>query len=600
MVEELTVSPDEVQGEEEAQEETQEEVQTEKQIIDVFQKEKKRYEQSSQTERSVIKEIYKVYEGKMDENTSTPYDTKETVPKLRTEISYIKPFIFSGEPEIEIEPVGEEDKEMSMVYEKMVNYRIQQSIPNAYEKIEAWVHQAVTFGTSLIKVVWNFETKKEVGENGEEFETPVTDEPDLEVPNILDAYYNSLMTEVDGQKSMIFRSVLTIDVVRENPIYNYQAEDGELNVDKLKGKGNLKSDTYNSSSMQDSQLLTNQHGVVEIWDRIAGDRIQTIAEGEKTLVLRDVENPYGMINTVKFLFEPNTIPNTFDGLGVGHNTLGLGKMHYKMFNQILTNVKMTNNPMFLFTKGSRIDKKQTVSRPGGGIEVTTDGGPLSNYIQPLLFPDIKSGASELLNLITDEHQRASGANDLLQGSASNDTLGQDEIAQANTSNRFELIVRRFKHALAEVGGMILKMEIQNLQSPDAPILRIFPQDIRGRIYEAIINDRGQTKYNIKVKGDTNIAKNKNLQSKRLVDLFDLSQNFLTDQEKRSFLRRIAEKQGEDGIDEIIGENNPVADQTEQMEAGMHQMPGGEMMPNDQMPQQQYNQVGATGGQPVNY
>src|SRR4030042_635452 len=160
----------------------------------------------------------------MDEVKSVPYRNKETIPKLRTEIAYVKPFIFSGQPEIEISGVGDEDRDISTILEKIVNYRISQSIPNAYEKIEDWVHQAVTFGTSLIKVVWRFETKKVydpvidemgqpiVGEDGkpqmQEYEGPTLDAPDLEVPNILDTYKNPMIAEVSGQTSMICRSVL--------------------------------------------------------------------------------------------------------------------------------------------------------------------------------------------------------------------------------------------------------------------------------------------------------------------------------------------------------------------------------------------------------
>jgi hypothetical protein len=59
-----------------------------------------------------------------------------------------------------------------------------------------------------------------------------------------------------------------------------------------------------------------------------------------------------------------------------------------------------------------------------------------------------------------------------------------------------------------------------------------------------------------------------MESKRLVELFNLSQNFLTDTEKRAFVRRIAERQGEQQLDEIIAEEAP--------------MPQQGMMPDQQM------------------
>lgn len=561
---------------EELEEEPKEEPRTDAQIVEEFKKEKSRYEKATTEIRSEYQDIYNAYMGDMDEVVSTPYDTKQSIPKLRTEIAYVKPFIFSGDPEIQIDGVGDEDKDIAGLLEKIVNYRLKQSIPNALDKIEDWVHQAVTFGTSVLRVIWRFETQKK--EDGTE--VPTVDMPDLDVLNIMDVYYNPMIPQIDRQTSLIFRYVLTLDEVKANPAYNYQDELGARNVDKLKPKANFKSDDKNSTQQLSSDVLSNQEGMVEVFERVTPERIQTFAEGDEMLILRDVENPDGYIQAVKLLFEKNTIPNVFNGMGVGQNTLGLGEAYYKMFNQTLQNVKMSNNPMAIYAKGTRIDKRQLVSKPGGGVEIDAMGKNLSDVFQWSRIPDVQQGALDILNRIDDEHKRASGANDLVQGSASNDTLGQDEIAQANISNRFELISRRFKNSLVEVAEMLLDMELQNLQSPESDILRIFPPELRGQIFLVLKQQAQNVKYDISIKGETTIAKNKQLESKRLVDLFDLSQNFLTDQEKRAFVRRIAEKQGEQNIDEIIGETNPMM---------MMQEMG-------QMPQGQYNQAGAVATQ----
>lgn len=227
--------------------------------------------------------------------------------------------------------------------------------------------------------------------------------------------------------------------------------------------------------------------------------------------------------------------------------------------------------MSVGVKGAVLNKAQLVSKPGGHVELKNADKTVDEQFKWLEFPDIKQGALELLNKIDDEHKRASGANDLVQGSASNDTLGQDELAQANVSVRFELIVRRFKAALSQVADMILKMELQNLQSLDAPILRIFPEELRPQIYQILINEKDNVKYNVRIKGETNIARNKDREAKRKVELFNLSQNFLTDKEKRAFLRGIATEQGMNNIDEFIGETNPIMEQQEQMQLAQGQM-----------------------------
>lgn len=563
----------------------EEEKETEDQIVKRIQKLKDTYEQASKESRTEIGELYSSYMGKMDEVQATPYDTKDSIPKLRTEISYIKPFIFSGEPVVEVEGIGDEDKAISKIYEKIINHRFK-TIPNFNEKIEAWVGQGVGFGTSIIKVVWRFVTKK----NEDGSETPVKDEPDIEIPNILDVYYNPIISEIDDQPCIIFRAVLPAEMVKANPIYDYVNDQGVRNADEITSGVNF-SNTYNSSVLMKTDIPSAQQkateGMVEIYELIDNDKIQTIGNGK---LLRDTPNAYGFKNAVKFIFEPNIIPNRMDGLGVGQNTHGLGKMFYKFFNQASMTVKLGNNPMSAGDKGLNIDKRQLVSKPGGHVELDLKGKNIDQAFKWLQFPDLSTGFMEMLNKVDDEHKRASGANDLIQGSASNDTLGQDQLSQANISNRFELIVRRFKGALAEVADMILQMELQNLQSPDAEILRIFPEEMRTQIYEILINERGSVKYNVNIKGETNVARNKAMESKRLVEMFNIATAvqtatgpLLTNEEMRSFLRKILELNGQQNVDELIAEQAPQMPQIDPMtRQPMEQAQMPQSMPN--MPQ----------------
>jgi hypothetical protein len=172
---------------------------------------------------------------------------------------------------------------------------------------------------------------------------------------------------------------------------------------------------------------------------------------------------------------------------------------------------------------------------------------------------------------------------LMQGAASNKTLGQDQLASTYSSNRFELIVRRFKHALADVADMILQMEIQNLQSPDAPILRIFPAELRGQVYQILITEGKDFKYNIKVKGETNIAKNKDIQIKQLIDTYNLFGAILPPEFQMEFCRKILELRGVDEIDKLVPDPQQFAQQQQMMQA-MQQgaIAPGMMPPTNQM------------------
>jgi hypothetical protein len=418
-------------------------------------------------------------------------------------------------------------------------------------------------------IVWRFETKKQT-DGEQEYEEVVMDQPDLIVPNILDTFKNPLIAEVENQKSIIRRSVLTVEEVKNNPIYDYTGEDGKPNREKVESKSNLQESEYDSSSQFSTDIPNYQeatHGMVEVYERISKDSIRTVADGATRVLLRDKPNPYHCIYSVKLIHEPNCIPNRYSGLGVGHNTLGLSKMYYQLWNQTLDGVKLTNNPMFAFAKGVVPNKEQLVSKPGGGVEISdTQGRDIRQVFTPIIFPDTKQGAVALMEKIDDEHKRSSGANDLVQGAASNKTLGQDQIANTYSSSRFDLIQRRFMQALADVAEIIIKMEVQNIQSPEATILRIFPQELRPAIYEMLINEAKDLKYNIRVKAGSTVVKNKDVQIKQLIDLFNLFGPAIEPKYQMEWARKILDLRGIDGIDKLL----PTVEEMEEQEMMMQQ------------------------------
>ena len=542
----------------------------EKSIIDTLFKERDNYQQSNQNQRATINEIYQAYVGEMND----PKDrskSQEKITKLRTETNYIVPSIFSGTPYLEVEMVGEEDKDLAYVSEDILNYRLD-TIPQAYETIEAWVKQSVVFGTSIMNVFWRFVMK----DNGDGTQSPQKDEPALSVPNILDCFYNPIITDIESQPSLIFRSVLTAEEVRKNVAYTFTDAMGKLNREKVEGKGTMQRNQYDSTQQVTGDridLTKSSQGTVEVYERVTCERIQTVVDGKERLVVRDVPNPYYEITSVKLTHEPSAIPDRFDGYGVGHNTLGLGKLYQKMQNRSLDSVALTNNPFFIVDKGANVDKRQLVVKVGGMLEVDSNGQSIRDKVQAIQFPDILSGAVMMMNKIEDEHKRASGANDLVQGSASNKTLGQDQIASTYSSNRFELINRRFKQALSDVGRLILKMEIENIQSIDAPILKIFPleaevqpdgriQYSRETVYQMLIvaREREDLRFNIKIKGDTNVAKNKDLMLKQFGEWCDRFLPLLPPVNQLAAAKKWLELRGIDGVDELVPDTEELEQQ----------------------------------------
>lgn len=555
----------------------------EKKIIETLFNERDVYQKATEQQRSDINDIYQAYVGEISD-AKDKSKSQEKITKLRTETNYIVPSVFSGNPELEVEGVGEEDADLARVAQDIVNHRIN-TIPQAYEKIESWVKQSVVFGTSLLSVIWRFEKKEtEPGQF-----TVSQDEPDFQVPNILDCFYNPIIPDVENQNSIITRSVLSISEAKSNPAYNFTDKLGVLNREKIESKGNANADTYNSSRQVQNDRIDLQKAstdTIEVYERITADRIETVADGKERLLLRDIANPYGKICIVKLTHEPSAIPNRFDGYGVGHNTLGLGKLIQKLSNRLIDNVNLANTPSFMIRKSANIDKKQLVVKPGSGIEVDADG-PLRDAIAQVEVADITSGGLNLLGRFDDEHKRATGANDLIQGAASNKTLGQDQIASTYSSNRFELINRRFKQALADVGRHIIEMEIKNIQSIDAPILKIFPMEAevdagrikysRGTVYQMLIAAResGELHFNIRVKGETNVSQNKDRMMEQFREWYQVFGSILPPENQLKAAKKWLELRGIDGADDLVPEPSEMMPQ----EQALPQPPMGQPMPN---------------------
>lgn len=555
----------------------------EKKIIETLFNERDVYQKATEQQRSDINDIYQAYVGEISD-AKDKSKSQEKITKLRTETNYIVPSVFSGNPELEVEGVGEEDADLARVAQDIVNHRIN-TIPQAYEKIESWVKQSVVFGTSLLNVVWRFEKKEtEPGQF-----TVSQDEPDFQVPNILDCFYNPIIPDVENQNSIITRSVLSISEAKSNQAYTFTDKLGVLNREKIESKGNANADTYNSSRQVQNDRIDLQKAstdTIEVYERITADRIQTVADGKERLLLRDIANPYGKICIVKLTHEPSAIPNRFDGYGVGHNTLGLGKLIQKLSNRLLDNVNLANTPSFMFRKSANIDKKQLLIKPASGIEVDADG-PLRDAIAQVEVADITGGGLNLLGRFDDEHKRATGANDLIQGAASNKTLGQDQIASTYSSNRFELINRRFKQALADVGRHIIEMEIKNIQSIDAPILKIFPMEAevdagrikysRGTVYQMLIAAResGELHFNIRVKGETNVSQNKDRMMEQFREWYQVFGSILPPENQLKAAKKWLELRGIDGADDLVPEPSEMMPQ----EQALPQPPMGQPMPN---------------------
>lgn len=518
--------------------------------------EKKSYEGATQKWRLDIQEIWKAMNGELSQNVY-PWENPQFIPKMRTEISFVIPFIFSGDPNLEVTMIGDEDKDLSFILDKMLSYRIENN-PRFYNTAKAWVTQGVGLGTSMIKISWLFRREGNV----------IIDRPVYSVPNILDIFQNPMVSETQDQASIIERVPMTVADIKKDEKFN----DNKKTIKPIKKTNDsvYGSDTMSSVDLDDVNSVDDEMQFIDLHERWSKETIQTIAESATgPVILREQPNPYGFIPYVKFIYEDEVIPNRCNGKGVGQNTLGLQEMYYDLFNLIMLNLKIVVNKMWRIDPGSRVNPSDLIARPGGTIRATKEE---AEWVEQ---SDLKQSGFQMLDLISREHQRASGATDIIQGSPSGArTLGQDQLSQGSASNRFELVRRRLKSALAELGMMTLKMEMKNLQSVDQEIMKIFPQGQRQIVFDILMAEKDNLVFDVVVKGDTVIAPNKDIMAKQLLDLFNLMSPKMNPQEFRHFGQEIARLRGVNNIKDLIPD----------FQQQQNQNPDGSMVTPDQMAQ----------------
>lgn len=526
-----------------------------KKIAEKVMREKKVYEGATEQWRKEIIEIWKAMNGELSENVY-PWEAPEFIPKMRTEISFVIPFIFSGDPDMEVMLIGDEDKDVSFLLDKMVSYRIERN-PKFYDTVLAWVTQGVGLGTSMIKVGWKFDNSGK----------SVIDKPVYSVPNILDIYQNPLISDTEEQSSVIERISMTVEEVKANPAYGPSKE--KVTPTKRSKQSPYGSDIMDDTDLDDVDQMEDELKTVDIYERWTTSHVTTVASCHAgPLLLRHEPNPYGFIPYVKFVFENEVIPNRCNGKGVGQNTLGLSEMYYDLFNMIMLNLKIVVNKMWRIDPGSRVNPQDLIARPGGTIRATKDE---AEWVEQ---SDLKQSGFEMLSMISEEHKRASGATDLIQGSPSSRTLGQDQLAQSNSSNRFELVRRRLKAALSKLGWMTTKMELENLQSPEQEIMKIFPETERPAIFDLLMNVKDDLAFDIKIQGDTVLAANKDILAKQMLDLYNLVAPGMNPQEQRKFAQEIARMRGITNVKELVPDFQMPGQMPPATQDIFHQFPAG--------------------------
>src|SRR5690606_7597530 len=196
--------------------------------------------------------LYRSYTEKKDTgaNLFIPY----TFSIIETVLPRIIATIFASRPYIGVLPVNQTSVETAKMHELLLDYQLTQRI-NTIEVASMWIKEALMYGTSFLKTMWRYETRwikqpsssmnlfgVPVGNELEEIETVIYDDPDVVHVDLWDLFIDPEATSIDDAEYVIHRVYRTKEYLKKQAaagLYRnlegiestYMTSDSEISAD---------------------------------------------------------------------------------------------------------------------------------------------------------------------------------------------------------------------------------------------------------------------------------------------------------------------------------------------------------------------------------
>jgi hypothetical protein len=477
---------------------------------------KKKYEQTTQKQRSEWKKYVDAQEATFN-GVSIPFQSQHFVPKISTAVSIMTPIVIGNFPSFKTIPIGIEDIPKAKVMEKILKYQADYEL-DLYSHVVQWVTQGALLGTSYMYSPWV--VRKDA--DGKK----IFDNIELEVVSPFDIFYNPLVPSIAELEKrnlpLIARFWTTIDDIKSNPLYEKAVKvKTEKKADEGTGKGDSgyeSSDILNIQQFnEDSYLYTDVKKIV-VYYYWTKDKLKVVARGADKWLLYDGKNPWGIIPYTDFKWEVDPVPSRAFGRGIGKQGMDISDVYNKLFNQLADNVRNSANQMYQRRRGARVDPRQLISRPSGFIDVDEIDKDVKQIDNRIDIGPIR----ELLGMVDQQFQIATANTDIINGVSGADSASEAIILNRNSALRIELIRKNFAIALQRLGRLIKHLDLQNIK--DLKIIRIFNEESEKFELQKIEKDQFKGEYDIQVEPDESLLVNKDIMRKQLLDLANLTKD----------------------------------------------------------------------------
>jgi len=429
-------------------------------LISELDREKKTYWSQTQRMRRVWENCWKYYIGSTQDR-AYPWLNNVFVPKTHQSVELLTSFLVAKDPTLRARPQMIDDISKVPLVQKLLTFQWRKQM-KMREKVITWVKSSILFGTGIMKVYWKTDVRNVGGED-----RIIYDDPECQNVNLLDFYIDPFAPSISEAHSVIQRIIANREDVENNENYNKNKHNLVNYSDKSSNEDSSNLDYYDTDQAGESISK------VELFERWTKENVITYGNTTNgTKILRKMPNPYGFIPFVAIRLKKSPLPNRFYGIGIIEPGLKLQFSLNSLVNQLMDNIQLIMNKMFKVKRDANINPRQLVSKPGGKIEVDE-----LDDIDELSVSDIKSSAFGLYTLFDSEFQQGTGIPNILKSVPGAEFATEAALMQRNASTLLSIFQGNIEGAIAELGQMILRLDIDNIQ--DSRSVAIFKEQPKG-------------------------------------------------------------------------------------------------------------------------
>jgi len=414
-------------------------------------------------------ELYRSYLG----SGKLPWRSNLFIPKTFEIIETVAPRIVQAQKTFKALPVEGMDVLNADAYTDLLKFQFQKT--DMEDVIEEWVKETLIYGTGFVKVTW--------GKN---------DMPSPEVVDIYDIFPDPKARFLEEAKYVIHRVYRDIEDLEENPNYDRKAIERLKKIDISTRDNEERMQRLSLAGITADDGKRKRFEILEYWGKFEGKDYLIAVERSTQELLRCDESPYktGLPFVVA---RDQLIPHELYGIGEIEPIESLQNELNDVRNQRMDNVKLALNKMWKVQAGGVQFEDELVSRPGGIIHETRQGG-----IEQFEMGDVTNSGYQEEPIIKSDMERTTGANTAMAGAlvspmggTQGGVLNRTATAYQGSINqgdkRFNSKVNQIKRGLIKLGRKFLELDQQFMDKPQMirilgkkgeKMMEVQPEDIK--------------------------------------------------------------------------------------------------------------------------